>query len=227
MTLFCYLQAQSVNAQALEAIFSVSLADIHAKQHSFNRAAALLEAAEGMPACSRHMQLRIAAHVSSVRMLMHRLQYDNQGAMLHCQAGIQLASQALQESQRCSKDPATSSSRQAPETVAAAKSVARRGCSRAAQHGAGVFDSDDSSATQSAWHARSQLAQLHISRAECLREAGDSKSASSCLQAARDACQASLGRSSNCTIPLQTAAALHEEVLLQLQLQQQKQVSPA
>jgi len=225
LTWLAHLQAQSINAQALEAIFSVSLADIHAKQHRFDRAVALLEAAQGMLACSLHMQLHIAAHASSVRMLMHRLQYDDEGAMQHCQAGIQLASQALQESQRCSKDPATRSSSQAPETVAATKSVARRGCSRAAQHDAGVFDLDDSSATQSAWHARSQLAQLHISRAECLREAGDSESASSCLQAARDACQPPLGSSGDCTIPLQAAAVLYEEALLQLQ--QQKQVSLA
>ena len=171
------------------------------------------------------MQLRMAAHASSVRMLMHRLLHDNKEAMQHCQAGIQLASQALQESQEYSKHPARRGSSQAIDTVASAKSVAGRSCSRAAQRGAGVFDSEDSSATQSAWHVRSQLAQLHISRAECLRKAGDSARASSCLQAARDACPASLGGSSDCTFPLQAAAVLHEEALLQLQ--QQKQVSLA
>lgn len=45
-TCFCDVQAQSMNAQALEAVFAISQADIYAKQHSFDRASALLEAAE-------------------------------------------------------------------------------------------------------------------------------------------------------------------------------------
>ena len=227
------MQAQSIEAQALEAIFSVSQADVYAKQHSFDRAAALLEAAKPPLVCSSCMQLCIAARASAVRATMHGLQGDHQGARQQCQAGIQLASRALRhlllsvpEAVQSSQDLARKCSKQASSSKHAASADSSRSNSTAARRMSEEQESDDSSAPQSAWHVRSLLAQLHFSLAELLREAGDREGAGSCLQAARDACcdpAPGAGDASE-AFPIQTASVLYLEAALQLE--QQDFVSP-
>ena len=92
------MQAQSIGAQAVEAMFAVRLADIHAKQHNFDRAAALLQCTgHALGSCSAPAQLCIKAHAAAVRALASQLGGDYAQANKHCQAGIQLASQALQQ----------------------------------------------------------------------------------------------------------------------------------
>lgn len=230
----CDLQAQSMDAPALEAVFSVCQADIYAKQHSFARAAALLEAAEGPQACSPCMQLCIAARASAVHATMHRLQGDHRGAMQHCQAGIQLASRALQDVLQSSsrkivpiaQDPAKKCSQEGTGTSAAAQSSANA-CRDAIPEQKPEGDiCCDGSLPVSAWHVRSQLAQLHVSMAELFREAGDREGATSCLQAARTACCNPVPGAGDASeaFPVQTAAVLHQETIKQLE--QHKQVTP-
>ena len=233
----CGLQAQSMDAQALEGVFSICQADIHAKQHSFDRAAALLDAAKIPLACSPRTQLCSAAHASAVRATMHRLQGDHQGAVQHCQAGIQLASRALLESLRNGsgdlsemlqpgQSPAKGCSKQASCDSRSAQSSAKPSCSGVAERKAEEVDHEVRSAPQSAWQVRSQLARLHISMAELLREAGDRAGAGSCLQAARHACCNPVPGSGSASeaFPVQMAAALYQEAAMQLE--QQELVSP-
>ena len=228
----CCLQAQSMGAQALEALFSISQADIHAKQHSFDRAAALLGPVEEPLACSRCMQLWIAARSSAVRANMRRLQGDHPGAVQHCQAGIQLASSALQDSwqgnqvgasasSECRKAPAKRCIKHASSSSHASTSSERFSCSRGAEHKLKEGDSDEGSAPQSAWQLRSLLAQLHVSMAELLAEAGDREGSGSCLEAARDACYHSVAGAGAVPVafPLQISAVLYQEAILQLEPQ--------
>lgn len=234
---FSGLQAQSLGARALEALFSVYQADIYAKQHSFDRAAALLGAAQEPLECSGCVQLCIAAHASTVRANMHRLQGDHRGAVQHCQAGIQLASRALQgilqsngddssKLSECGKAPAKRCSQPASGGGHANNSSGHPSYSRVAEGESEEGDPDDRSAPQSAWQVKSLLAQLHVGMAELLGEAGDREGGSSCLQAATDACCYSAAGAGEAPMafPLQMSAALYQEAVLQLE--QQDLVSP-
>ena len=232
----CDLQAQSMDALAPAAVFSVCQADIYAKQHSFARATALLDAAEGPAACSTSMQLCIAARASAVRATVHRLQGDHRGATQHCQAGIQLASRALQTVLQSSsgkalpigQDPAKRCSKQdaGKSAGAAAQSSASASHDAAAEQQPEERDDCDRSARVSAWHVRSQLAQLHVSMAELSWEAGDREGARTCLQAARTACCDAMPGAGDASeaFPIQTAAVLYQEVMYQLE--QREQVIP-
>ena len=232
----CDLQAQRMDALALEAVFSVCQADIYAKQHSFARATALLDAAERPQACSPSMQLCIAARASAVRAALHRLQGDPRGATQHCQAGVQLASRALQTILQSSggkvlpigQNPAKRRSKQGAgrSTGAAAQSSASAGHSAAAEQKPEERGDCDRSVPVSAWHVRSQLAQSHASMAELSWEAGDSEGARNCLQAVRTACCDPMPGAGDASeaFPIQTAAVLYQESMYQLE--QHEQVTP-
>ena len=213
----------------MEALFATCLADVHAKQHSFDKAAELLKSTEavGAHSCSRHMQLSIAAHASAVRALMSRLQGDSAGSLQHCQAGIKFACQALQEAEmnsphsenhsQHSRKPRNRSSTSPPSSSAAAQKASEQAnSSRPAQSESEVRGPDATSSTVPAWHAAALLAQLHVRRAESLWDSHDSKGAKSCLQAARDACQRYVGAEAADAFPLQAGAILYQEVLLEL-----------
>ena len=185
------------------------------------------------------MQLCIAAHASAVRATMYRLKGAHPGGLQHCQAGIQLASCALQDSvqssSRCSSeasqsglDAARRCSKQTSSISHGAKSSAgsSHSNSRATRREAEERELDDSSAPQSAWHVRSHLAQLHISMAELRREAGDREGAGSCLQAAREACCEPAQGADDASegFSIETAAVLYQEAAMRLE--QQELVSP-
>ena len=222
-------QAQSIEAQAVEALFAVCLADVHAKQHGFDRAAELLKSTEavGAHSCSWHMQRFIAAHASAVRALMSRLQGDSAGSLQHCQAGIKLACQALQEAEmnsvhsenhsQHSRKPRNRTSASPPSSSAAGQKASECSeSSRPAQSESEARSPRATSASVPAWHAAALLAQLHACMAEYLWDSHDSEGAKNCLQAAREACQCFVSTEAPDAIPLQAAAILYQEVLLEL-----------
>ena len=219
----CPLQAQSIGAQAGEAMFAVRLADIHAKQHSFDRAAALLQCAnQALGSSSAPAQLCIAAHAAAVRALASQLGGDYAQAGEHCRAGIQLASRALQQAgagANSAAEPRQQTSAGARlNAEAPASSARRRSRARCA---------NDVAAALAAREAAAQLAQLHIRRAECLQQAGGAAGARQSLQDARDVwCQCSCTGGAE-AFPLQTAAVLYHEAFLELEDDDKVDCSPS
>ena len=219
----CPLQAQSIGAQAVEAMFAVRLADIHAKQHSFDRAVALLQrAGQALGSCSAPAQLCIAAHAAAVRAMVSQLGGDLARAGEQCQAGIRLASRAAQQA-GAGADSAGEARRRCvlwaegvkQTSASAALDAEAPACS--ARCRSGLRCTDDVAATLARREAAAQLAQLHIRRAECLQQAGDAAGARQSLQDARDVCC-----QCSCTdvaeaFPLHTAAGLYHEALLELE----------
>ncbi len=88
--------------------------------------------------------------------------------------------------------------------------------SRPAQSESEARDHHATSASAPAWHAAALLTQLHVHRAEYLWDCYNSDAAKSCLQAARDACQRHVSAEVSDAYPLQSAAILYQEVLLEL-----------
>lgn len=157
-----------------------------------------------------------------MRMLMSRLQGDHRGALEHCQAGVALACQALQEAEagliassgpslRCER-PQKRSSNSASGSAACVEKLESSGSSVPAQHERGEEEGAPDTAAET-----TRLAQLYISMAECLRDDGDREGARRGLQAARDACERSAGADVPDAFPLQMAAVSHQEALLELE----------
>ena len=221
--MLCPLQAQSIGAQAVEAMFAVRLADIHAKQRSFDSAAVLLQrAGQALGSCSAPAQLCIAAHAAAVRALASQLGGDLARAGEHCQAGIQLASRAAQQGGAGADSAAEPrgncrpSAEGAKQTSASAALDAEASAS-SARFTSGVRCADDVAAALAAREAAAQLAQLHIRRAECLQQAGDAAGARQSLQDARDVCCQCSCTGGAEAFPLHTAAVLYHEALLELE----------
>ena len=208
-------------------MFAVRLADIHAKQRSFDRAAAFLQCIDQQLSCSAPAYLCIAAHAAAVRALASQLGGDLARAIEHCQAGIRLASQAAQQAgagadsavkpRRHSGLQAEGAGQSSASGALDAGAAASSACASSARCAAGARSADAVSAALARREAAAQLSQLHIRRAECLRQAGDAAGARKSLGDARDVC-----RQCSCTdgpeaFPLHTAAVLYQEALLELQ----------
>ena len=208
------LQAQSIGAQAVEAMFAVRLADIHAKQGSLDRTAALLQCTDQQLSGSAPAQLCIAAHAAAVRALASQLGGNLARAVEHCQAGIRLASQAAQQAGAGAGSAAALRRHSGLQAEGAGRSPAPAALDAGAYASSaccasGAPCADDASAAQ--------LAQLHIRRAECLQQAGDAAGARLSLQDARDVCRQCSCIDGAEAFPLHTAAVLYQEALIELQ----------
>lgn len=204
-------------------IFSLCLADIHAKQHSFEKAKALLDRPAHPPASSQPIQLYISTHVHGVRALISSHQGRSEGAVQQCQAGVQLAEQNLRLLESgggaCSGLP---DQLQGPTRRTSSSCAGSRACSRLSQRGSAAGGRADTSASLAlTWQVTVQLAELLIRQAECQRDAGDDGGAKTSLQAAKHACEHFAGADASEAFPLQTAAVLHQEGLLLLGSSQQ------
>ena len=204
-------------------MFAVRLADIHAKQHSFDRAAALLQrVGEALGSCSAPAQLCIAAHAAAVRALASQLGGDLARAGEHCQAGIQLASQALQQA-GAGADSAAEPQRhcglwgEGAEQTSANAALHCEASASSARCTSGARCADDVPAALAAREAAAQLAQLHIRRVECLQQAVDAAGARQSLQDARDVCCQCSCTGGVEAFPLHTAAVLYHEAILELE----------
>ena len=205
-------------------MYAVRLADIHAKQHSFDKAAALLQCADRALGSSAPAQLCVAAHAAAVRALVSQLGGDLARAGEHCQAGIQLASRALQQGGAgadSAAEPRWHCGLQAEDAEQTTAGIAldNKALASSARCTSRARCADDVAAAQ--------LAQLQIRRAECLQQAGDAAGARQSLRDARDVCCQCSCTGGAEAFPLHTAAVLYHEAVLELENDDQVECRPA